>query len=110
VNFSTPTFAKCTKDGAPGPLHLAIINGMVENALREPGDADFIERHPEGEYEIELLFYQLPNGHFKLGGHIVNAHQSKIGFGILGDFPTREAARAGGLRAGRERIQRGFEI
>jgi hypothetical protein len=81
----------------------------IEPAKAKP---EFVEEHPFDGLIIEMEFYKLPDGRYKLWPYVKRAQgdgTTKIHFVLAGEFDSAEAARAAGMKAGQEKIRAEFD-
>ena len=69
------------------------------------------EEHPQGQFIIEIEFYKLPEGRYKVWPYVKKVRldgESKAHFPLDTEFSSKEAARVAAIKAGREKIEAGF--
>lgn len=80
----------------------------VSVSLAKP---ESVEEHSHGEFNIEIEFYELPEGRYRVWPYIkkVRLHsESKIHFPINETFGSKESARAAAIKIGSEKIRAGL--
>lgn len=107
LNYSSPTVIKdevekyVSRELKGQPISVSVNLAKPES----------VEEHPHGDLSIEIEFYGLPGGQYRVWPYIKKVRpysESKIHFPIDATFSSKESARAAAIKTGREKIRAGL--